>query len=254
MVTMAYRTIAILQARMSSSRLPGKVMMEVNGKPMIYWQVKRILEANSVNKLVVATSIDPTDDVLEDFLKANSVEVYRGSLNNVLSRFNRVADTYLSDALIRLTGDCPLVMPKLIDEMVEKFYELDVDYLSNTLEPTFPDGLDVEILKPTALKVLESYTLEVKELEHVTHGVYTRPQMFKLSNFVNSSDQSSERWTVDYQEDLDFIRRIFAEFSGSEQNFSYQEVCEFLARHPKLKTQIGGHRRNEHLYKHPNHG
>ncbi len=251
---MAYRTIAILQARMSSSRLPGKVMMELNGKPMIYWQVKRILQAKSVNRLVVATSIDPTDDVLEDFLKANSVEVFRGSLNNVLSRFNAVADTYLSDALIRLTGDCPLVMPKLIDEMVEKFYELDVDYLSNTLEPTFPDGLDVEILKPIALKMLESYTLEVKELEHVTYGVYTRPQIFKISNFVNSSDKSAERWTVDYREDLDFIRRIFAEFLGSEESFSYQDVCDVLVRHPKLKTQIIAERRNENLYKDPSHG
>lgn len=251
---MASRTLAILQARMSSSRLPGKVMMEVNGKPMIYWQIKRILEAKSVNKLVVATSIDPTDDVLEDFLKANSVEVHRGSLDNVLSRFNGAADNYLCDALIRLTGDCPLVMPKLIDEMVERFYELDVDYLSNTLEPTFPDGLDVEILNPKALKMLESYKLEEKELEHVTYGVYTRPQIFKLSNFVNSFDQSSERWTVDHREDLDFIRAIFAEFLGSEQKFSYQEVCEFLAGHPKLKSQIGGHQRNEYLHKDSSHG
>ena len=251
---MVYRTIAILQARMSSSRLPGKVMMEVNGKPMIYWQVKRILQAKSVNKLVVATSIDPTDDVLEDFLKANSVEVYRGSLNNVLSRFIGVADTYLSDALIRLTGDCPLVMPKLIDEMVEKFYELDVDYLSNTLDPTFPDGLDVEVLKPTALKMLESYTLEEKELEHVTYGLYTRPHVFKLFSFLNSSNQSSKRWTVDYQEDLDFIRSIFAEFKGSEQKFSHEEVSEFLARHTELKSQISGSRRNENLHKGSSHG
>jgi spore coat polysaccharide biosynthesis protein SpsF len=251
---MPTRTIAILQARMSSSRLPGKVMMEINGKPMIYWQINRIFEAKNVSKLVVATSVDPTDDVLVDFLKANSIEVHRGSLNNVLSRFNDIAQNFPCDALIRLTGDCPLIMPKLIDEMVEMFYALDVDYLSNTLEPTFPDGLDVEIFKPTTIAQLMGFELEEKELEHVTYGVYTRPQMFKLFNFDNSSDESSERWTVDYQEDLDFIRCIFAEFVGSEQKFSYQEVREFLASNTELKSQIGGHRRNEHLNNDSSHG
>lgn len=251
---MEYRTIAILQARMTSSRLPGKVMMEVNGKPMIYWQVKRILEAKSVDKLIVATSVDPSDDVLADFFEAISVEVYRGSLSNVLSRFNDISDNFPCDALIRLTGDCPLVMPKLIDEMVEKFYELDVHYLSNTLKPTFPDGLDIEILRPAALKLLVQYKLVEKELEHVTYGVYTRPHIFKLFNFANASDHSSERWTVDYQEDLDFIRYIFEEFLGNEQKFSYQEVRNFLMVNTTHKNQIGGHRRNEYLGHDPSRG
>lgn len=251
---MVKRNIAILQARMSSSRLPGKVMMDVNGKPMIFWQIKRILEAKNVSKLIVATSIDPSDDALVDFLKANSVEIYRGSLSNVLSRYSELAEIFPCDALIRLTGDCPMVMPHLIDEMVEKFYEVNVDYLSNTLEPTFPDGLDVEILKPVALQKLMGYKLEQKELEHVTYGMYTRPHIFKLFSFVNSSNESSKRWTVDYQEDLDFIRSIFAEFIGREEKFSYEEVSELLARHTKLKSQISGHRRNEYLHKEPSNG
>jgi glutamate-1-semialdehyde 2,1-aminomutase len=245
MVTMAYRTIAILQARMSSSRLPGKVMMEVNGKPMIYWQVKRILQAKSVNKLIIATSIDPSDDALADFLKANSIEVYRGSLNNVFSRYCELAEVFPCDALIRLTGDCPLVMPQLIDEMVEKFYEVKVDYLSNTLEPTFPDGLDIEIIKPTVLKKLSEFKLDDKELEHVTCGVYTRPQTFSQFNYSNPTDRSSERWTVDYQEDIELIRFVFEKFSGSESKFSFDDVTRLLADHEILGLNAGGHQVNE---------
>ena len=248
------RTIAVLQARMSSKRLPGKVMLELNGKPMIYWQAKRIIEAKSVNQLVVATSIDSTDDLLVDYLEENSIDVYRGSLNNVLSRFNSVATDNPSTALIRLTADCPLVMPELIDEMVEKFYEQDVDYLSNTLKPTFPDGLDIEIMKPSALAKLAGFSLEEMELEHVTYGLYTRPHIFKVSNYLNSTDQSSERWTVDYQEDFDFIRSIFQEFLGREHEFLYRDVIELLARNHKLKNYMGRHRRNEDLHLGSNHG
>ena len=248
------RTLVVLQARMSSSRLPGKVMMEVNGKPMIYWQLQRILDSMCVNSLVVATSLDPSDDPLVSFLEENLIGVYRGELDNVLSRFIEVSEIYPHDALIRLTGDCPLVMPKLIDQMVSAFYEQDVDYLSNTLEPTFPDGLDIEIVKHGVLKSLSAFDLELKELEHVTYGIYTRPEIFKLSNFLNESNRSQERWTVDYQEDLDFVRLIFSQFPGRETKFTYEEVGEFLAENPQLRLQNHLHTRNEQLQKDSNHG
>jgi spore coat polysaccharide biosynthesis protein SpsF len=247
-------TLAILQARMSSSRLPGKVMMEINGKPMIYWQVQRILRAKSVSSLVVATSLAPSDDALVLFLKENGIDVYRGELDNVLSRFIKVSERYPHNALIRLTGDCPLVMPKLIDQMVKEFYEQDVDYLSNTLKPTFPDGLDIEIVKHGVLKSLSAFDLELKELEHVTYGIYTRPEIFKLSNFLNESNRSQDRWTVDYQEDLDFVRLIFSQFPGRETKFTYEEVVEFLEENPQLRLQNHWHTRNEQLQKDSNHG
>jgi spore coat polysaccharide biosynthesis protein SpsF len=139
-------------------------------------------------------------------------------------------------------------MPSLIDQMVDKFYELDVDYLSNTLEPSFPDGLDVEIMKSDVLNTLEGLSLQEMELEHVTYGVYSRPHLFKLFNYSNHSDQSLERWTVDYEEDLDFIREVFKGFLGSENKFSYQDVCEYLRSRPELKSQIDGTRRNESLH------
>lgn len=246
---MSNQTLAVLQARMSSSRLPGKVMMEINGKPMIYWQIQRILRSMSVNSLVVATSIDSSDDALALFLEANSINVYRGELDNVLSRFIQVSEKYPHDALIRLTGDCPLVMPELIDQMVGAFYEQDVDYLSNTLEPTFPDGLDIEIIKKGALKNLTTYDLNAKELEHVTYGIYTRPETFRLSNFLNEFNRSHERWTVDYQEDLEFIRDVYAYFASREATFTYSNLLGFLKQNPHAFSRIDASRRNEQLNK-----
>ena len=251
---MRNQNLVVLQARMSSSRLPGKAMMEINGMPMIYWQVQRILRAKNVNSLVVATSIDSTDDSLVNFLDKNSIDVYRGSLDNVLSRFVEVAELYPYDAIIRLTGDCPLAMPELIDKMVVKFYEHAVDYLSNTLEPTFPDGLDIEIVKSSVFKKLWTFKLEPKELEHVTYGIYTRPESFKLSNYLNDFDSSIGRWTVDYQEDLDFVRFIFKQFSGRETEFTYQEVNELLEENPQLQAQNHRFKRNERLQDGKNHG
>jgi spore coat polysaccharide biosynthesis protein SpsF len=235
---MTARTLVVLQARMSSSRLPGKVMMQINNKPMIYWQIKRILKAKKVNSLVVATSLDTTDDVLSQFLEDHSINVYRGSLDNVLSRFIEVSENYPHDSLIRLTGDCPLVMPDLLDQMIEAFYEEDVDYLSNTLDPTYPDGLDIEIMKQGVLEKLSTFNLEPKELEHVTFGIYQRPRIFKLSNYLNKSNQSRERWTVDYQEDFEFVTSIFARFTGRETEFTYKEVNEYLEENPQLRAQI----------------
>lgn len=244
---MSNQTLAILQARMSSTRLTGKVMMRINEQPMIYWQIQRILESKNVNQLVVATSNHSTDDLLVDFLEKNAINVHRGSLNNVLFRFHEVNLKYPNDALIRLTGDCPLVMPNLIDEMVEQFYEQDVDYLSNTLVPTFPDGLDVEILKHGVLEKLIDFQLEESELEHVTYGVYKRPEVFKLSNFLNDTNRSQDRWTVDYLEDLDFVREIFKNFSGRETKFTYQDVCNYLEENPQILRRNQSHKRNEKL-------
>ena len=245
---MSRRTLVVLQARMSSSRLPGKVMMKVNDKPMIYWQIQRILRSKRVDSLIVATSVDPSDDALVLFLEENSINVYRGALDDVLSRFIQVSEIYPHDAVIRLTGDCPLVMPELIDQMVGAFYEQDVDYLSNTLEPTFPDGLDIEIIKPGALKNLATYNLEPKEIEHVTYGIYTRAETFKLSNFQDETNRSHERWTVDYQEDLDFVRQVYANFTGREATFTYSDLCDFLKQNPQAISGIEASRRNEQLH------
>lgn len=240
-------TLAILQARMSSSRLPGKVLREINGKPMIYWQLQRIYRAKNVDKVIVATSTDSTDDPLVDFLISEKALYVRGSLNNVKERFDNVITQFPTESFIRLTGDCPLVMPSLIDDLVDAFHEADVDYLSNTIQPTFPDGLDVEVVKTEAFRKLDNAPLSKAEIEHVTYGLYSRTGQFTTQNFVNSQDLSNLRWTVDYQEDLEFVRNVFSHFTGREDSFNLTELLDFLGNNRELKSTIDANRRNESL-------
>ena len=240
-------TVAILQARMSSSRLPGKVMMPINGEPMIYRQIERIRQASTLDELIVATSTDSSDDALAEFLLEKGIEVFRGSLNDVLSRFSEIQKGIKSTAIIRLTGDCPLVMPELIDKRVAKFYESNVDYLSNTLESTYPDGLDVEIVRPSVFTKLAALDLSGAEREHVTLGIYSRPSIFALENFRGDEDLSQTRWTVDYLEDLVFVRQVFNEFIGRESTFTFEDTMSFLANELDLRSASPVNRRNEKL-------
>jgi spore coat polysaccharide biosynthesis protein SpsF len=236
--------MAILQARMSSSRLPGKIMSPINGTPMIGLQIQRIRRARSIDQLIVATTDNPTDDVLALYLQSIGVDIYRGSLEDVYSRFVGVLETHESEVLLRLTGDCPLVMPELIDQMVEDFLSKDLDYISNTLKPTFPDGLDIEIISTSAFSRLANYELSDLEREHVTMGLYRRPSVFSLANFENGRDLSEERWTVDYAEDFDFVAEIFAGFKGCEASFGLDDVLRFLKENPEIRNKISGRMRN----------
>lgn len=222
-------TLVVLQARMSSSRLPGKVLKDINGKPMIYWQIQRILKAN-IDKLVLVTSNDKSDDVLAKYVAGLGVEVYRGSLEDVFSRFLNVAQMQKALNVVRLTGDCPLVMPDLIHSMIANYQHTQTDYLSNTNPPSFPDGLDVEIFSASCLEKLTKYKLSKQELEHVTLGIYSRPEVFSLRNFRSPESLESFRWTVDYPEDLHFIRSIFGHFKGREESILISDVLKLLRK------------------------
>jgi spore coat polysaccharide biosynthesis protein SpsF len=212
---------------MSSTRLPGKVMLEVNGRPMISWQISRILQSD-VDGLVLVTSTEESDDTLTDFVISLGVPVYRGSIENVFSRFWNVLETYKPERFLRLTGDCPLVMPNLINEMLTDFEKFPCDYMSNTNPPTFPDGLDIEIASFATLERLSKFELTADEKEHVTLGVYKRPAEFMLRNFTAPYDYSNMRWTVDYPEDLAFVRRVYSQFIGSENNFAFEDVVQLI--------------------------
>jgi len=239
------KNLAILQARMSSTRLPGKVLADINGTPMIYWQIMRIREAKRIDELVVVTSTDQSDDVLAEYLLQNGVLVERGPIDNVLERFFQALDRFREyENIVRLTGDCPLVMPNLIDEMIAKFDNSNVDYLSNALEPTFPDGLDIEIVKRSALIRLSDYPLSATESEHVTLGLRNRMKEFSVENFSQVRDLSSLRWTVDYEGDLEFVRKVYDVFKGRELTFNYQDLLDLLAGKPELVNEISGNLRN----------
>ena len=239
--------MVILQARMTSKRLPGKVMMLLNGEPMIYRQIERILKASTIDKLIVATSVHQSDDVIADFLAEKRIEVFRGHMDDVLSRFIEIGNIINPEIIVRLTADCPLVMPDLIDKMVLKFLDSDLDYLSNTLEPTFPDGLDIEIFKHSALSKLQTFSLSLDEKEHVTIGIYKRKFEFKVENYFSETNLSRQRWTVDYLEDFLFAKAVFNEFKGFESTFTFEELNSFLEKNPDCQSSISPLKRNENL-------
>lgn len=219
------KSLAILQARTSSARLPGKVLLPINQKPVLLWQIERIKRCTQIDLLVIATSVDESDDNLVRILESAGQIVIRGSLENVLSRFTTVANKFREyETLIRLTGDCPLFMPKLCDEMIKRFHTKDVDYLSNIISPTYPDGCDIEIFERNALMEVGVLANSPQEFEHVTLGIYKRPAKFKLFNFENNVDDSRYRWTLDETKDLEFIKNVFLYFKGREADFDYEEL------------------------------
>jgi spore coat polysaccharide biosynthesis protein SpsF len=195
---------------MSSTRLPGKVMTQINGRPMIYWEISRISKAKLVNKIVVAISDQSSDDILADYLDSIHQEYIRGSLDNVLTRYVKAEEIYNPSAIIRLTADCPLVMPELIDQYLEIFHKEDFEYLANTIELSYPDGLDIEIIAPGIFKKLLEFSLSKEEKEHVTLGIYSRKDKFRTYNVSNKTNISQFRWTVDTSDDLAFIKSIYA--------------------------------------------
>jgi spore coat polysaccharide biosynthesis protein SpsF len=241
--------VAILQARTSSSRLPNKVLEEINGVPMILRQVDRIARSKKINKLIVATSDNSSDDVLVKVLERHGVETFRGPLENVYLRFLEVIESEVGDYFVRLTGDCPLVMPEIIDQLLESFNPENYDYMSNTIDPSFPDGLDVEVFTKTSFLSLQNVSLSHEELEHVTLAFHRNKENFRLANFSGNLDRSNMRWTVDYPEDLAFVRSIYHHFLGQESTFEYQQVLEFLSSNPEVASVISASRRNEALLK-----
>ena len=226
--------LVVLQARMSSTRLPGKVMAQINGHPMIYWEISRISKAKLVNKIVVAISDQSSDDILADYLDSIHQEYIRGSLDNVLSRYVKAEEIYNPSAIIRLTADCPLVMPELIDQYLEIFHKEDFEYLSNTIELSYPDGLDIEIIAPGIFKKLLEFSLSKEEKEHVTLGIYSRKDKFRTYNVSNKTNISQFRWTVDTSDDLAFVKSIYAHFESKEINFTFEDVLKLVKDNPNL--------------------
>lgn len=219
--------LIILQARTGSTRLPGKVLMPINGKPMIEWQIKRLQSAN-IAPIVLATTSDSSDDKLVQIAESLAIEVFRGSINNVLQRFEEVIRKKEPNYFVRITGDCPLIMPKILVDMNTIYRDSPRDYFSNTLKTTFPDGLDAEFVSINAFKRMLRMPLSNQEREHVTLALYRHPELFTLANYENKVDYGNLRWTVDYPEDLTFVRNVYEHFKGKEVNFDFQDVIDLI--------------------------
>jgi spore coat polysaccharide biosynthesis protein SpsF len=224
---------AIVQARMSSSRLPGKVLMDIAGMPMIGRQIERIKEAKLISDVIVATSVHPTDDPLIDYVRGLDVMIHRGPLDDVLQRFTEVLDSSRAENFVRLTADCPLADPKVIDAAVQLFLDSDYDYVSNTLDRSYPRGLDVEVAKSDVLREVKRSDFRVMAREHVTYGIYTRPDLYSCGNLKQDTSQAAHRWTVDNSEDLQFIRNVYKHFLSVKPSFRQQDVLDWLKDSPE---------------------
>ncbi|HWE44720.1 MAG TPA: glycosyltransferase family protein [Caulobacteraceae bacterium] len=217
--------LAVLQARMSSTRLPGKVMKPLLGVPMILRQLERLRRTRMLDALVVATSDDPSDDPLAHRLQGEGVATHRGSLNDVLDRFaGAVAAFGPAEHVVRLTADCPLADPEVIDACVRLHVEGGFDYTANDHPSTFPRGLDVEVMTAQALRVAASEAADPAEREHVTMFLYRRPERFSIGRLVGAEDLSRLRWTVDTPADFAFVERVYARLYPDKPDFTSDDI------------------------------
>lgn len=239
-------TLAILQARTSSSRLPGKVLSPILGRPMILHQLDRLKRAKTLDGIVVATSDDPSDDALAAVVAAAGVAIHRGSLDDVLGRFVGALDAHApgSSDVARLTGDCPLIDPVIVDEVVRHHRETGADYTSNALIPSFPNGLETEVVKASILRLAAAEADLVSEREHVMPFIWKRPDRFRLAELRAPVDRSHLRWTVDTPADLILVTAVFEALYPSNPQFDHRDVLALFARDPYLEDLNGGQTRN----------
>ncbi|MFB6198452.1 MAG: cytidylyltransferase domain-containing protein [Halobacteriaceae archaeon] len=250
---MTERTVAIIQARMGSTRLPEKVLMDIGPEPMLWHIYERARHASLIDDVVVATSEKPSDDEVKEFCEDRSIPCYRGSERDVLDRYYQTAKVYDANTVVRITADCPFLSPAVTDRVVRTFHKTNVDYVSNTIEYTHPDGLDVEVFPFSVLETTWKEAQRPDEREHVT--VYIRESgKFSAKNVENVVDSSTYsfteantilRWTVDYPEDLEFVRTVYDHLTEhGHWIFDQISVLELLERNPDLR-EINEDRKND---------
>lgn len=238
----------IIQARFGSSRFPGKSIEKIENKSMIWHVINRLKQVKTPTQIVLATTKNDEDKILLDIANEMNIFSFTGSNNDVLDRYYSCANFFSADPIIRITGDCPLIDPKLIDKMIEFYQKNDFDYVSNTLKPTFPDGLDVEIFSFQTLERIRKKSNLKSEREHVTAYVKTHLNEFQTYNYTNVKDFSHYRWTVDEKEDLEFIKKIYS-LTNSDSIFNFQDVLDILSKYPELTEINNGINRDEgYLY------
>jgi len=239
------KVVAVLQARASSSRLPGKVLLPILGQPMLLRQIERVRRAKRIDALVVASSTDPSDDPIEAACKAAGLGCFRGSLDDVLDRFYQAARPFRPEHVVRLTGDCPLAEPEVIDLAVERHLREGADFTSNALEPTYPDGLDVEVARWPVLETAWREATLKSHREHVMPFIHSQPQRFKRVALKQERDLSKLRWTVDEPQDFAVVKAIYEALYPTNPAFGMNDVLALLEQKPELGQLNSKLERNE---------
>jgi len=235
--------LAILQARTTSTRLPGKVLLPLAGAPSMQRQIERIRRAELIDRLVVATSTDPSDDPVADLAATLRLDVHRGSLANVQQRFIGALDAFPADHVVRLTADCPLADPEVIDATIAHVLAAGVDYGSNTPpHRTFPKGLDVEVMTAAALRDAAARASSEEERQHVTWALHQRPDLYRQAFLSQAAEEGEVRWTVDRPDDYQFMMAVYDALHPADPAFSSDDVRAFVRARPDL-ANLGGDRR-----------
>ena len=227
------RVVAIVQARMGSTRLPGKVLKDLDGETALARVLARVRRAAMIGEVLVATGDSPGDDVIVTECKRLEARVFRGDENDVLDRYYRAAKFSKGEIVVRITADCPLIDPQIMDETVNQFLKERPDYASNALIRTFPRGLDTEVFSLQTLECAWRESSEPYQRAHVTPYIYQHPERFKLLAVQGDRDYGGLRWTLDTTEDLEFLRAVYARFGGRD-DFGWQDVLALLEREPGL--------------------
>ena len=226
--------VAIVQARMSSTRFPGKVLKEVNKKPLILHQIERIARSKHIEEIVVATSTNSADDEIEKLTEKEKINLFRGSEQDVLSRFDGAAQQYGATVIIRLTADCPLSDPEVIDYVVTKFlaHSGNCQFATNAIPRTYPAGLEVECFSRDALKTASLEATDEYDREHVTPFFYRNPDRFRPLSIVSRVNYSMERWTLDERKDFHLIKKIIETLSKIKEDFKMLDILNILNANP----------------------
>jgi spore coat polysaccharide biosynthesis protein SpsF len=225
---------AIIQARTSSTRLPNKVLADIEGKPLISHVIDRVSRSELIDRIVIATTTNSNDNILEEYANDNGVAVFRGDENDVLLRFYGAAKELGVTTIVRITSDDPFKDPQVIDLVIRNFFDYEVDFAYNNHPPTFPEGLDVEVFAYEALEEAVRDSFDPFEREHVTQYFYRNPDKFKQINVSNPENLSYLRWTIDSQEDLDMAREVYSKLYGNGNIFLMDDILNLLKRYPHI--------------------
>lgn len=245
------KVVALIQARMGSERLPGKVLKSLHGHSILHWVVSRVRQSQFISQVVLATTISPKDDEIVKACRELNVDVYRGSENDVLERSYEAAVAHNADVIVRICSDCPLIDTSIIDTMLEYFIVKNktskLDYLSNTLERTFPRGLDAEIMSFNALKRAYEEGKQPAEREHVTPYIYQNPQIFEIEQYSVSNSHADCRWTLDTEDDFTFLHSLVGLCSSPDKlSITTDELFTCLQDNPSL-MDINAHVKQKEL-------
>jgi spore coat polysaccharide biosynthesis protein SpsF len=230
------KVVATIEARMNSTRLPGKMLLPVNGKPILLHLVNRIRQVSSIDEIVLATTSNTTDDDLAAFAETNNLKYFRGSEENVMSRVIEAADSAKAEVIVEIIGDCPLIDPGIVEQTIQMFLHNSCDYVYNRQVPSFPDGMDVQVYKLDTLKKSAAMTDDQLDYEHVTRHIRQHPEIFSHMHLVAPPEL---HWPdlellLDEEDDYEFLKIIIEHFGDQNPYFSCREIVELLQCRPEL--------------------